>query len=325
MVRRAGARSIQVIKSVLVLSTVTLAACGGSPTSPTPPVKPVAPTLTCPADMQVTSPDGHTATVEFSPTVADGTPPVTITCTPASGTTFVLGPTPVSCTATDAEQRTSTCAFSVVVEPPPHISVTRFMAFGDSITEGDPSVGPAYPTLLGTELSNRYTAQQIVVFNEGHGGEMTTDGEDRIKKRVAIDNPQVVLILEGVNDINFYGESGESTVIFNLQRMVRSTEDAGATPFLATLLPQRPGGQRAYAPDLIAPTNEKIRAIQGAVLVDLYAAFGGEAGTLIGPDGLHPSASGYQKIAETFLDAIRMRFEAPSAPMLRAPWAALRP
>jgi lysophospholipase L1-like esterase len=50
-------------------------------------------------------------------------------------------------------------------------------------------------------------------------------------------------------------------------------------------------------------------AAEGAVLVDLYAAFGGVAGDLIGPDGLHPSDSGHQRIAETFFTAIRGQFE----------------
>ena len=316
----------QVVRSAVVLFAVTLAACGSSPTAPTPPAKPAAPTLTCPADVKVTSRDGHPSAVEFAPTVADGTPPVTFTCTPASGTTFVIGSTPVSCTATDADQRTSTCNFVVSVQPPPQISLTRFMAFGDSITAGVGTTGPAYPSLLATELSDRYTAQQIVMFNEGRAGEFVAiTGEDRIKKVIAIDTPQVVLILEGVNDLNAYGESDIPTIVFNLQRMVRSAQDAGATPFLATLLPQRAGAPKAYGADLIVPANAAIKTIQGAILVDLYAAFGGDAGTLIGPDGLHPNASGYQKIADTFFDAIRSRFEVPRALTLEAPWTHLRP
>jgi lysophospholipase L1-like esterase len=49
----------------------------------------------------------------------------------------------------------------------------------------------------------------------------------------------------------------------------------------------------------------------GAVLVDIYAAFGDGAG-LIGPDGLHPTEAGYQKIAETFYDAIVKTLEEPT-------------
>jgi lysophospholipase L1-like esterase len=45
------------------------------------------------------------------------------------------------------------------------------------------------------------------------------------------------------------------------------------------------------------------------VLVDLYEAFNGETGILIGEDGLHPSAAGYQKIAEAFVAAIKRYLE----------------
>ena len=100
--------------------------------------------------------------------------------------------------------------------------------------------------------------------------------------------------------------------------MIREGRSRAATVFVGTLLPQRPGGAKAFAPALIAPTNDRIRAMamaEAATLVDLYAAFGGVAGTLIGDDGLHPNAEGKQKIAETFFDAIRSRLEiAPGSP-----------
>jgi len=84
------------------------------------------------------------------------------------------------------------------------------------------------------------------------------------------------------------------------------------TPLVATFLPQRRGGQRAFAVDTIVPANDQVRAMaaaEGAGLVDLYEAFGGNLDTLIGFDGLHPTEAGYQKIAETFFNVIRSRFE----------------
>jgi lysophospholipase L1-like esterase len=51
-------------------------------------------------------------------------------------------------------------------------------------------------------------------------------------------------------------------------------------------------------------------ASEGAYLVDLYNAFGGVASTdLIGVDGLHPTAAGYQRMADTFYAEIRNRLE----------------
>jgi len=104
--------------------------------------------------------------------------------------------------------------------------------------------------------------------------------------------------------------------------MVRTTRARGMTPLVATFLPQRPGGQRAFAVNTIVPVNDRVRAMvaeEGAMLVDLYAAFDGNLDTLIGPDGLHPNEAGYQKIAETFFDAIKSRFEsAPASTSLRS-------
>ena len=95
--------------------------------------------------------------------------------------------------------------------------------------------------------------------------------------------------------------------------MVRTTRSRGMAPFVATFLPQRPGGRRAFAVNTIVPANEKVRAMvaeEGAVLVDLYPAFD-NLDTLIGPDGLHPTEEGYQRIAETFFDQIRAKLEGP--------------
>jgi len=78
------------------------------------------PTITCPADQSATatSPSGVVVTYP-APTVSDNCPAVTPpVCTPASGSNFPLGTTPVQCTATDAAGNTATCSFNVTVTPP---------------------------------------------------------------------------------------------------------------------------------------------------------------------------------------------------------------
>jgi lysophospholipase L1-like esterase len=117
------------------------------------------------------------------PTVTGGTAPATTACVPASGSSFNVGSTTVACTATDAVHRAASCTFFVSVSPPaPHLSVTRILAFGDSITEGEvPEPGEfppvsssslirvrevmpdaSYPADLTTLLAQRYTAQGAV-------------------------------------------------------------------------------------------------------------------------------------------------------------------
>ncbi len=77
-----------------------------------------APTVTCPAN--VTTPAGAGscgAVVTYTtPTATDDTGcTATVACTPASGSTFAIGTTTVTCTATDAANQTGTCSFTVTV------------------------------------------------------------------------------------------------------------------------------------------------------------------------------------------------------------------
>jgi lysophospholipase L1-like esterase len=128
------------------------------------------------------------------------------------------------------------------------------------------------------------------------------------------DAPEALLLLEGVNDLNGSRDAAIPTVVNGLRSMVRLARGRGVVVFLGTLLPQRPGGFRAFAPGSIVPANDLIRDMavaEGAVLVDLYQAFDGQTGTLLGPDGLHPNDAGYQRMAETFFTAIRARLEVP--------------
>ncbi len=73
------------------------------------------PSLTVPANMTVnaTSPSG--AVVSFVTTATDNAPGVTKTCTPPSGSTFAIGTTTVSCTATDASSNTTSKSFQITV------------------------------------------------------------------------------------------------------------------------------------------------------------------------------------------------------------------
>ena len=89
------------------------------------------------------------------------------------------------------------------------------MAFGDSLTEGQVSPAPtllmrlvspqAYPGRLQAMLVERYTAQTPVVINQGMSGERAEDGASRFVRAIRNDNPEAVLLLEGINDISAQG------------------------------------------------------------------------------------------------------------------------
>ncbi len=74
------------------------------------------PAITCPGNQtaECTRPNG--AAVSFSPTVADNCSVGVPSCTPASGSTFPIGSTPISCSATDGSENSSDCSSAVTVQ-----------------------------------------------------------------------------------------------------------------------------------------------------------------------------------------------------------------
>jgi len=82
----------------------------------------VPPVLECPDDITVGACQN---VVFFSPVASDGCGgPVTVTSTPASGSTFAIGTTTVNVVARDACGNESRCAFQVTVLPDPSGSIT---------------------------------------------------------------------------------------------------------------------------------------------------------------------------------------------------------
>jgi len=226
----------------------------------------------------------------------------------------------VTCTAQDSAGRTATCTVPVDVTRIPSIPYTRFLAFGDSITAGEISLNAtlllvdpsqAYPTDLAGLLHGRYPNQDITMVNDGISGETAVEGKDRISGAIIRNNAQVLLLLEGVNDLQDHHEDGINDLIEALKYDIRDCARRGCTVFVSTLLPQK-DGFRAGAKDLIEPTNSKIRdlaAREGATLVDSWQVFHGKEATLIGQDGLHPTPEGYQVLAQAFFDSIQAHLE----------------
>jgi len=89
------------------------------------------PTITCPADFTAFLDGSATSRpVNYpAPDFSDNCPGASVQCVPASGSTFPLGATVVSCTATDAHQNTSDCTFVVRVLPNPIIPTLDPRAF----------------------------------------------------------------------------------------------------------------------------------------------------------------------------------------------------
>jgi lysophospholipase L1-like esterase len=328
--------SFRIRHLLLAVALSALAACGSHGTDNSPPPPPVGnPKITCPANQTVVAP-GSSIVVSYPPPVAtDGSPPLATTCKPASGTSFPIGVNDVVCTTTDAVSRQATCTFQVTVQPAPLLKGTNFLAFGDSITAGEvtnPSyllvVRPdlSYPTDLQKLMAARYFSQTVSVANCGLPEETAQDGVDRLESVLAggpcgsalpaagrtfgAGSFDALLLLEGLNDLNS-GDPNSITLVRNaLQSDVRNAKRAGVQQvFLSTLTPAF-----AFGGSMVPAMNDQIRSLavsEGVVLVDAYAAFGGQSTTLIGVDGLHPTTEGYQVLAQTFFAQIQANFEAP--------------
>ncbi len=127
-----------------------------------------------------------------------------------------------------------------VTRIPAQLSVTQFLAFGDSITAGEvPTPGAfglqlrvvepskSYPAQLQTLLLMRYAPQAIQVANDGVPGEAATAGAIRLPRDLARYHPDVLLLLEGANDLDALGSGGVQPALDALRSMIRTARANG--------------------------------------------------------------------------------------------------
>ena len=295
----------------VLLAMISLSACNG-PT--TPPVIPDAPSVSCPTSASLISLDGAPVPYSFVvPTPVNGQPPVTVSCSRLAGSSFPPGSTIVTCTATDSLARQASCNFNVTVTIPPKISKTRFLAFGDSITFGrcgvKDNVCPPYTVRLGELLRARYAQQTFTISTSGVSGEAAPDGEDRLPGVLSATNPEVLLLMEGTNDLTG-GAARLPEALESLEDMITTAQNRNPSiaVYIATVPPIAPGGPNSGSIPLVAPFNAQIRNIaarRGATLVDVYSALNADISRYYLIDDLHPLAEGLRVIGETFYESIR--------------------
>jgi uncharacterized repeat protein (TIGR01451 family) len=88
--------------------------------------------ITCPANQTTLATSAAGAVVIYPTPLVSNTcgGPVTVTCVPASGSTFPVGTTQVTCTATDAFATSRSCSFTVTVQPAADLGVFISAASG---------------------------------------------------------------------------------------------------------------------------------------------------------------------------------------------------
>ncbi len=188
-------------------------------------------------------------------------------------------------------------------------AIEKVVGFGDSITAGWPdvttdqegsSVGGYEPPLEKMLIAS---GQQAVVLNYGHPGESTSEGDSRIQAVLDKEHPDVVLVMEGTNDLWIVDTA---TVMTNLASMVDKVIKSGASPILATITPDTRGDKPVpQMNDIIrawAKNNNVKLADQYTALVDDWDFLPLHSG-----DQLHPNQAGYDVIAQTWLSAIQSK------------------
>ena len=317
-----------------------LASCGGlvliaacSESSPTPLAPSSLPSdkvqllsLACAPNVSRQSFTGGPVQVQYGVVRPQGgIEPITTECMPASGTAFPIGTSTVRCTGQDGLQQTASCALSVSVVPT--LGISNIVAFGDSLTAGvTSSVVPtivqlepnkSYPAQLRDRLNQRYTAQTIRVTNAGVPGEDAASAISRFQSELGRLQPDVVLLMEGTNDLSPSSLTPGIQGADGIETMVRDARARGVDPILATIPPMRTS--RGEEP-MVVPYNDLIRQIavrQGVPLIDVYQIIStGQcigSGSLVlsclGDDDLHPTAEGYALIAAAVFQRIMNIYE----------------
>lgn len=167
--------------------------------------------------------------------------------------------------------------------------VTVYTAFGDSLTVGTgASVG--YPPRLNSMLNDRRGPSRVI--NRGRAGESTAGGLSRLAGVLGSDRPQVLLLMEGTNDVSSQVNPGAT--IGNLEAMINLARGAGIRVIVATL-PPRNDGLLGASQRLNAQINA-LAGRTGAQLVDMEAAV--SRANLV--DHVHYNDAGYQQMADAW-------------------------
>jgi lysophospholipase L1-like esterase len=192
-----------------------------------------------------------------------------------------------------------------------------YMAFGDSITQGDGSRRrTGYRGVLQDRLTS-YWGVRADVIDQGVSATRSDDGAGRIDAALRGERPAYVIVLYGTNDWNVFAcRSVEGCFTRdNIVAMIRSIKAAGSLPVVGTIPPVNPAFTDRSAADRnawIEGTNAALKPLvraEGAVVADVHAAMlreaGGESGLpALFSDHIHPNDRGYDAIADAFFLAI---------------------
>jgi lysophospholipase L1-like esterase len=191
----------------------------------------------------------------------------------------------------------------------------RIVAMGDSTTAGTPafkSPRESPPSGSGDETSQyaywlMKAHPEWEVVNQGINAQRSDVIAARFDEDVLAKKPAVVVIIAGVNDV-YQGRAAQH-VKDQLAAMYTRAHDAGILVVAGTIIPYNVAtpDQNARMHDINDWIRTQGRADPGVVYVDTRAAVAapGDPDKLASsPDGLHPDAAGYRKMADAIRPAV---------------------
>lgn len=222
----------------------------------------------------------------------------------------------------------------------------RYCAFGDSITCGkydsggpcDPNIEPPLHPTAGYPARLRQAGRLncpvdgsggCMVYNYGKPGERTPAGLTRLDDVLAQRRFDVLLLMEGTNDI--WNNVSNNTIRTNLQAMEIKAKAKGVDTVFASIIRIHPQSAKAHKNPQVQALKDDLASIAanrgrwfanpwqvlcpGSSCFNQHYAFGGPLGET---SGLHPDASGYDILANSFQAAIQQA-PVPATPSPQAP------
>ena len=205
----------------------------------------------------------------------------------------------------------------------------RFLAFGDSITEGygdTSNPGGGYPPRLQRWL--RQQGYDAIVENHGVGGETTSSGLSRIDSVLA-EGGDFLLLMEGTNDIS--QRVGIESIRFNLDEMASRAEALGMVAVHASVIPRVPTAPadasnsatsalalaiRTMGEELHRAVADQFTLFEGLPdLFENYYYYDPEVIDIVG----HPNTDGYIEIGGLFLETLLPLLDTPAIAIVPPP------
>lgn len=186
--------------------------------------------------------------------------------------------------------------------PPPAPGEKRVVFLGDSITDM-------------WNLSSYFPGRPFI--NRGVGAQVTAQMLLRFHQDVVALQPQAVVILGGVNDVQgFMQQETPDGIIGNVEAMADIADAHHIKVVLCSILPvndytpQAQGVVKDRHPELLRQLNVRLRALaiaRGYAFADYDAVLHDQRGLMAAPytlDGIHPTPAGYERMAPVIKAAI---------------------